>query len=67
MEVIVVFAVDMVVAVVSGLLVTKEPEVEAEDFIINIPIYSMNIIHTSLCNVIYMKISKKYFFVDDCY
>ena len=35
MEVIVVFAGDMVVAVVSGLLVTKEPEVDAEDFIIN--------------------------------
>ena len=35
MEVIVVFAVDMVVAVVSGLLVTKEPEVDAEDFTIN--------------------------------
>ena len=35
MEVIVVSAVDMVVAVVSGLLVTKEPEVDAEVFIIN--------------------------------
>ena len=30
MEVIVVFAGDMVVAVVAGLLVTKEPEVDAE-------------------------------------
>ena len=35
MEVIAVSAGDMVVAVVSGLLVTKEPEVDAEDFIIN--------------------------------
>ena len=35
MEVIVVFASEMVVAVVSGLLVTKELEVDAEDFTIN--------------------------------
>ena len=35
MGVIVVFAGDIVVAVGSGLLVTKEPEVDAEDFTIN--------------------------------